>query len=95
MGINETFSDHLGSNFDQSYSCCNFIADKLCNFQNWKVFLIFKRKWLTEKRNISNDIHSGIQSKIKSLREILNLIQYMYFGSNIVIILKLFTDIVR
>lgn len=58
-------------------------------------FIVLKEKWLTEKINISNDIHSGTQSKIKSFRGILNFIQYLYFGSNIVIILKLFADTVR
>lgn len=96
MGINEAFSDHLGSNFDQTYSCCNFIGDKLCSFKNWKVFFtVFQRKWFTKKRNVLNDIHRGIRSKIKSFREILNFIQYLYFGSNIVIILKLLAAIVR
>lgn len=36
MGINEAFSDNLGSNFDQTYNYYNFIGDMLCNFKRGK-----------------------------------------------------------
>lgn len=43
MGINEAFSDNLGSGVDQTCNCCNFVGDKLCNFKKWEVFFtVFK-----------------------------------------------------
>lgn len=71
MGINEAFSGHLGSNFDQSCNYYNFIGNRLSNLKKGKVFfIVFKRKLLTEMRNISSDIVNTVQNQIKLQRKL-------------------------
>lgn len=48
----------FGLHFDQTHNCYSFIDDMLCNLKKREkmVFNVFKRKWWTEKGNISSGI---------------------------------------
>lgn len=48
------------------------------------IFSVFKRKWLTKKRNISSDVLNGIQFKIKAVGK-----YWILFNSSILAVMSL------